>query len=161
MPFTKTYLSNLGQWGTGQRYGAQALYLGLCAAGNLDTVNMTAVEPSASTYARVQLSDGLSNPTAINNVFVGATVTYDEDGTVIIKNNKRIHFNDNKNPLDPTDIQNWGVMHYALIYSALTGGQLLGYAILPTDISVTSSANTVPLVRIGDLKFYFGNLAAE
>lgn len=162
MPGTKNLTSKIAQWVSGQIASANAIYLGLCAANNLDTVNLTAVEPSASTYARVQLSSGNSNPSAQNNAFYGGAITYDEDGvTAICKNARTVYFNTNQNPSDKTDIQSWGTMHYALFFSAASGGQLLAYAELPTDIVVSSSQHVVPMVLLGDLKIIIGVPADE
>lgn len=110
-------------------FGASA-YVGLSTtAPTITGTNVT--EPSGNGYARV----------LIGTQSTAATYKMAAAANGAITNDQIIYF--------PEATGNWGTCTHFCIFSAVTGGNLLAYGELET--SITPAANTVPLVRVGEL----------
>ena len=95
----------------------------------IDNKNVT--EPEGNGYARISISRFMASP-ALSS----------DSTTTEITNNKEIHFNEATG--------NWGTITHFAIYNSSTGGTPLYVGALTQ--AITPTANTVPLIKVGQLK---------
>ncbi len=111
-----------------------AAYVGLSRTEPLpDGTNVS--EPYATEYSRPVI--GYTNSYSYGSEHYMGAIQNNE-----VTNNKLIYF--------PEARTEWGTCTHFCIFSAKTGGNLLAYGELKEPI--TPVANTVPLIRVGDLK---------
>ena len=131
MPITTTVKNTIlnGLVGRGSTF-ASSVYVGLSSTDPAEEVN----EPA--------LLDSEGNPTGYNRVLVGI---YNQSGTYkfgevkdgAIKNDEFIYF--------PESNGSWGAkLHYFVLYSAETGGELLAYGLLASGGTATPIEVTEP-----------------
>jgi hypothetical protein len=98
-------------------------------------------EPTATSYKRTAICQYGSNG---KNLMGTPT-----DGAV--ENTETIYF--------PEATEAWGAVSYVALYTALTDGDLIGYAHIVNDsgadTTLTVAAQTVPLIRAGKFKLAF------
>ena len=93
--------------------------------------NSNVTEPVGNGYARISISKFMAAPALSSD----STVTE-------ITNNKEIHFNEATG--------NWGTITHFALYTSSTGGTPLYVGALTQ--AITPTANTVPLIKVGQLK---------
>jgi hypothetical protein len=121
MPLTSTYRNNLvaAAFGTGHAEVFPATYyLGLSTTNPAST----ATEPSSNGYARVAITNATSDD--------GSTNAFTTPANGQASNNALITFS--------AATGAWGNCGYFVLYSAPTGGVLIGYGTLTTPVNVTT-----------------------
>lgn len=93
--------------------------------------NSNVTEPVGNGYARISISK-----------FMAAPALSSDSSVTEITNNKEIHFNEATG--------SWGTITHFALYNSATGGTPLYVGALTEPI--TPTANTVPLIKVGQLK---------
>ena len=93
--------------------------------------NSNVTEPVGNGYSRIPISR-----------FMAAPALSSDSSVTEITNNKEIHFNEATG--------NWGTITHFAIYTSSTGGKPLYVGALTQ--AITPTANTVPLIKVGQLK---------
>lgn len=148
----------LANYFCGKTSSGNPLWVGLStSAPTVAGANYT--EPSANTYARVQLCHGGNS--SVKNFF-GSPVQ-GENGTVTISNNSTVYFPETWNTATEVG-EDWGNCTYVCLFSSGTkgAGSLLAYQQLTTAIHPgENNASTIPIIRVGDITLSFGNPVAS
>ena len=136
------YLVGKDQRRLTQNSAVQNRYLALYKAEpsmDMTEESATALEPTANSYKRCKLSTW--NNQYEDSAFGDATLNASGTATEI-SNNREITFNEAE--------ENWGTCTHFAIYENQTGGKPLYIGALVTSISPV--ANSVPLIKVGQLK---------